>query len=78
MKSSKSYLIIGGIHSRKESAQAEVLALRRENLAAVMRKVDGRYLVSLGEYSNKKDAEKALKRLRSAGYDFSLFEISDS
>jgi hypothetical protein len=70
-----SYLIIGGMHSRKESAQAEVQALRRENLAAVIREVDGSYLVSLGEYTDKRDAKKALERLRSAGYDFTLFEL---
>jgi hypothetical protein len=66
------YLIIGGIHGRLESARAEVRALRLLNVPAVVEKTGSHYRVLIGRYDSLEDANRAANGFLKKGHRFEV------
>jgi len=64
------FAVIAGVHSRMESAQAEVRALRLLKIPAVVDKSGGHLRVLIAKYGSRKKAEKALAKFRKKGHVF--------
>jgi len=66
------YEIIAGVHSRAESARAEIRALRLVKVAASLETVGDRYKVLVGRYPTLEAANSALERFEKLGHRFQL------
>jgi hypothetical protein len=66
------YEIIAGVHSRAESARAEVRALRLVKVPASLETVGDRYKVLVGRYQTLEAANSALERYEKLGHRFQL------
>jgi hypothetical protein len=71
-KHAVSYLVIGGVHNRLESARAEVRALRLLNVPAVAEKTGGNFRVLVGRYNSLDDANRAANSFLKKGHRFEV------
>lgn len=66
------YLLVGGLHSRLESARAEVRALRLLNVPAVTEKTGDRFRVIIGRYDTLEEANRAANSFLKNGHRFEI------
>ena len=66
------YLVIAGVHSRVESAEAEARALRLLKVPADIVSVGRRSTVVVGRYSSRAKAESAVQKFRKKGHVFTI------
>jgi hypothetical protein len=71
-----SYAVIAGVHSRLESAQAEVRALHLLKIPAVVQRTGSMYQVLIAKYDTQEEAQRALKKFRSQGHVFRVVRSS--
>ena len=66
------YLVIAGVHSRVESAEAEARALRLLKVPADIVSVGRRSTVVVGRYTSRAKAESAVQKFRKKGHVFTI------
>lgn len=66
------YAIVAGVHSRAESARAEVRALRLVKVPASMETAGDRFKVLVGRYQTLEAANSALERYEKQGHRFQV------
>jgi hypothetical protein len=69
---SKSYVVAGGVHSRMESAESEVRALRLLKVSASIEKAGDKYRVVIGKFGSREQAETALADYADRGHKFRI------
>jgi len=69
------YLVVAGIHGWESSARAEARSYEVLDIPASVERFGDKYRVIVGRYDSRKDAEKALKKLKKSGQRFTLVEV---
>jgi hypothetical protein len=70
------FIIAGGVHSRRESAEAEVRALKLLKVDATVEATGNQYRVVVARYDSRAKAESALAKYESRGHHFSILTQS--
>jgi len=65
-----SYVVVGGVHSRLESAEAEVRALRLLKVNSSVETTGGQYRVVIGKFGTREQAETAVASYENRGHKF--------
>ncbi len=68
------YLVVAGKHSRQASAEAEIQAFKHMDIPAVIKRIGPRFMVCIGVFATRKEAEKVIKKYKSQGYSFDLLK----
>ncbi len=71
-KPAVTYEIIAGVHSREESARAEIRALRLVKVPASLEPAGDRFKVLVGRYDSLEAANSALERYEKLGHRFQI------
>jgi hypothetical protein len=71
-QSSRTYLVIAGVHSRLESAEAEARALELLKVPSDLLSVGGKYRVVIGRYDSRREADAAVEKYRKKGHVFKI------
>lgn len=66
------YAVIAGVHSRSESAEAEVRALHLLKIPATVQLEGNQYLVLIGKYDSIERAEAVLAKYEEKGHQFRI------
>ncbi len=69
---SSDYAVIAGVHSRAESAEAEVRALHLLKIPATVQAEGQQYLVLIGRYDSIERAEAVLSKYEEKGHQFRI------
>ena len=72
-----SYLVMGGVHARLESAEAEVRALRLLKVSASVEKSGEQYRVIVARFDTRDRAETALVSYENRGHKFRILTQRD-
>jgi len=75
--SKTSYVVLGGVHSRMESAESEVRALRLLKVSATIDKTGDQYRVVVGRFGTRQEAEAAVGSYADRGHRFRVLTQRD-
>jgi hypothetical protein len=72
-----SYVVTGGTHSRMESAESEVRALRLLKVSATVEKTGNQYRVVIGRFGTRQEADTAVANYADRGHKFRVLTQRD-